>query len=165
VACHPGPGSAGCRDGPFPTNRAVQRVDQDLNLDELVAGPLGLVTVKGRGQHLRMHVPVLEHARTGLVQRFKSLAHFGFFHRRNRHHAAGTSVMRTPIQLPALSINGVAPSIDAPNVRIVGGLRARASPELVTRTVAIAIDLSSNERSPRCSRASCLLNQSCYQPR
>src|SRR6478672_6130145 len=25
-----------------------------------------------------MHVPVLEHARTGLVQRFKSLAHFGF---------------------------------------------------------------------------------------
>ena len=69
--------SARWGDDPLATNRAVQGVDQDLNLDELVAGPFGLVAVKGRGQHFRMHVPVLEHARTGLVQRFKSLAHFG----------------------------------------------------------------------------------------
>jgi hypothetical protein len=66
----------------LPANRAVQGVDQRLNLDELVAGPFGLVAVKRRGQHLRMHVPILEHALTGFLQRFKSLAHLGFFQQR-----------------------------------------------------------------------------------
>src|SRR5258705_5458640 len=76
------PGSACWRADSLPANRAVQGVDQHLNLDELVAGPFGLVAVKGSGQHLRMHVPVLDHALAGFLQRFKSLAHFACFQRR-----------------------------------------------------------------------------------
>jgi len=64
---------------PLSANRAIQGVDQHLNLDELVAGPFGLVTVKRSGQHFRVCVPILDHALTGFLQRFKSLAHFGFF--------------------------------------------------------------------------------------
>ena len=70
-------GSALLRDAALTANCAVQSIDQYLNLDELVAGPFGLVAVKRSSQHLRMHVPVLDHARTGFIQRFKSLAHFG----------------------------------------------------------------------------------------
>jgi hypothetical protein len=76
VAIPSTPGSARWRDGSLPANRAVQGVDQHLDLDELVAGPFGLVAVERRGQHLGMRVPVLDHARTGFIQRFKSLAHF-----------------------------------------------------------------------------------------
>ena len=36
---------------------------------------LRLVPVKRSGQHLRMHIPVLDHTRAGFVQRFKSFAH------------------------------------------------------------------------------------------
>ena len=71
------PDSAPLRDGSLAADRAVQGVDHHLDLDELVAGPFGLVTVKRSGQHLRVRVPVLDHARTGFIQRFKSLAHFG----------------------------------------------------------------------------------------
>src|SRR4029079_18083580 len=75
----PAPQSACWRDGCLSADGAVQRVDQGLNLDEFVAGPLGLAAVKGCGQHLRVHVPVLGHARTGFLQRLKSLTHSGFF--------------------------------------------------------------------------------------
>src|SRR5213080_58041 len=68
--------SACWRADSLPVNRAVQGVDQHLNLDELVAGPFGLVAIERSGQHLRMPVPVLDHARTGFIQRFKSLTHF-----------------------------------------------------------------------------------------
>ena len=71
--------NSGCwRDAFLSIDGAVECVDQDLNLDELVAGPLGLVPVERRGQHLRMPVPVRGHTLTGFLQRFKSLAHFGF---------------------------------------------------------------------------------------
>src|SRR5215216_938442 len=70
-------GSAFRQNDFLSTDGAIQRVDQHLNLDELVACPLGLVPVKRSGQHLRMHVPFLDHARTGFLQRFKSLAHSG----------------------------------------------------------------------------------------
>ena len=72
--------SSGCwRDAFLSIDGAVECVDQDLNLDELDAGPLGLVPVERRGQHLRMPVPVRGHTLTGFLQRFKSLAHFGCF--------------------------------------------------------------------------------------
>src|SRR5260370_30563143 len=57
--------------------RAVQCVDQRLNLDELAACSLGLVPVKGSGQHLRMRVPVLDHTLAGLHQDFESFTHLG----------------------------------------------------------------------------------------
>ena len=58
---------------------AVQGLDQCLHLGELVACPLGSIAIKGGGQHLRMGVPVLDHAFTGFFQRCKAFAHFGTF--------------------------------------------------------------------------------------
>jgi hypothetical protein len=94
-------------DSALTADGAVQRVDQYLNLDKLVAGPFGLVTVKGSGQHLGMRVPVLDHAGTGFIQRLKSLAHFGCFQQRDPRQTASASLMPTPIQPPAPSRNGI----------------------------------------------------------
>ena len=98
--------SSGCwRDAFLSIDGAVECVDQDLNLDELVAGPLGLVPVERRGQHLRMPVPVRGHTLTGFLQRFKSLAHFGCFQTEDWRHALSANLIRTPI--PA--INAIRP--------------------------------------------------------
>ncbi|MDH2351974.1 hypothetical protein QCM80_15075 [Bradyrhizobium sp. SSUT112] len=63
------------RNRDFAPDGAVEGIDQRLDLDELVARSLGRVAYKGSGQHFRMRVPVLDHAITGLLQSFKSLAH------------------------------------------------------------------------------------------
>src|SRR3954462_141154 len=63
------------RNRDFAPDGAVEGIDQRLDLDELVARALGRVAHKGSGQHFRMRVPVLDHAITGLLQGFKSLAH------------------------------------------------------------------------------------------
>src|SRR4051812_6578748 len=63
------------RNRDFALDGAVEGVDQRLDLDELVARSLGRVAHKRSGQHFRMRVPVLDHAITGLLQSFKSLAH------------------------------------------------------------------------------------------
>src|SRR5438128_12644136 len=68
--------SAFRRDDLFPTDSAVEGVDQHLNLDELAACALGLVPVERSGQHLGVGIPVLDHALTGFFQRFETLAHF-----------------------------------------------------------------------------------------
>src|SRR5438105_1011603 len=67
--------SASCRDAFLAADRAVQGFDQRLHLDELAARPLGRIPVEGRGQHLRVSVPLLDHAFTGRLQCFESSAH------------------------------------------------------------------------------------------
>nr|WP_198034860.1 hypothetical protein [Bradyrhizobium sp. WSM1417] len=63
------------RNRDFAPDGAVEGIDQRLDLDKLVARALGRVAHKGSGQHFRMRIPVLDHAITGLLQSFKSLAH------------------------------------------------------------------------------------------
>src|SRR3954471_2525036 len=63
------------RNRDFAPDGAVEGINQRLDLDKLVARSLGRVAHKGGGQHFRMRVPVLDHALTGLLQGFKSLAH------------------------------------------------------------------------------------------
>src|SRR3954447_15297387 len=63
------------RNRDFAPDGAVEGIDQRLDLDELVARSLGRVAHKRSGQHFRMRIPVLDHAITGLLQSFKSLAH------------------------------------------------------------------------------------------
>src|SRR6185312_5565145 len=87
--------SACWRDGGLAADGAVQCVDQRLDLDEFVARPFGLVAVERRGQHLGMRVPVLGHAFAGLLQRFKSLAHFGFFQWKDWRHAVSANPVYT----------------------------------------------------------------------
>ena len=63
--------------GLFALNGAIDRIDQQLGLDELDPRPLGLVAVERRGQRLCEGVAVVGHALARLFQRFKSLAHGG----------------------------------------------------------------------------------------
>src|ERR1700730_5408759 len=63
----------------LPHYGAVHRVDQGLNLGELAACSRGLVPVKRSGQYLRVHVPILDHALTGLFQCLESFIHLGTF--------------------------------------------------------------------------------------
>jgi hypothetical protein len=59
------------------TYGAIWCVDKHLNLDEFVACPFRLVPVKWSGQHLRMHIPVLDHTRASFILRLESLAQSG----------------------------------------------------------------------------------------
>jgi len=70
VLCH--------RSGLFANDRTVDGVDQNLNLDEFEARPLGLVAIEWRGESLGKGVAILGHSSAGLFQRLKSLAHVGF---------------------------------------------------------------------------------------
>src|SRR5665213_3669590 len=58
-------------------DRAVDGVDDALNLDKFDAGALRLVAVEGRGEDLRMGVAVLDHAIACLLQRILPLTHVG----------------------------------------------------------------------------------------
>jgi len=70
-----GHGSVFWRNDLLSAYGAIQCVDKRLHLDKSAARSLRLVPVKRSGQHVRMHIPVLDHTRAGFVQRFKSFAH------------------------------------------------------------------------------------------
>jgi hypothetical protein len=59
-------------------DRAIDGVDQRLRLDELDAGPLGLVAIEGCCQHLGERVAIVGHTIARLFQCFQSLAHLDF---------------------------------------------------------------------------------------
>src|ERR1700692_37120 len=58
-------------------DRAVDRVDDALNLNKFDPGALRLVAIKGRGEDLRMGIAVLDHAFARLLQRILPLTHVG----------------------------------------------------------------------------------------
>jgi hypothetical protein len=59
----------------LPAYRPVQCVDQRLNFDEFGSCPLSLVPIKGRREHFRMRITILDHALTSFAQYSKSLVH------------------------------------------------------------------------------------------
>ena len=107
----------------LPAYRAVQGVDQRLNLDELVAGPFGLVAVKGAASTFAcVSRSSIMRSRAFFSVSSRSLILVSF-NGGDRRHAAGAKPRRIPVQPPAPSINGAPPSIEhTEKARIARGL-------------------------------------------
>src|SRR5579872_7036466 len=54
---------------------ALQRLDQQLGLEEFVARALRVTPIEGSGQHFDVRVTILDHALAGFLQRVQSFVH------------------------------------------------------------------------------------------